>query len=74
MSDEQLEQAMQDARQPSGVTNAAVDANRKARVDGLDSALSILAIFAVIALLPTRRIPRTQGGPAPPAGEAASGS
>jgi EmrB/QacA subfamily drug resistance transporter len=73
MSDAQIEQAMQEAGQPSGVTNAAVDANRQARVDGLDSALSVLAIAAVIALFPTRRIPRTQGGPAPPDEAAAAG-
>jgi EmrB/QacA subfamily drug resistance transporter len=72
MSDAQIQQAMQDAGQPSSVTNAAVDANRKARVDGLDSALSVLAVVAVIALFPTRRIPRTQGGPAPPAEDAAA--
>ena len=73
MSDAQLEQTMQEAGQPEETTQAAVEANRQARIDGLDSALSVLAIIAVIALFPTRRIPRRQPGAVrPPDGEGAA--
>jgi len=72
MSDAQLEQAMQDAGQSDAVTQAAVETNRTARIEGLDSALSVLAIAAVIALFPTRRIPRMQPGSTGPPGEAAA--
>src|SRR3954471_6754536 len=41
-----------------GVTAAALDINSAARVDGLRSALAVLALVALFGLLVARRIPR----------------
>jgi hypothetical protein len=59
ISDADLEQAMEDAGQSEEVTQAALDANRQARVDGLDAALAVLALIAVVALFFTSRVPRS---------------
>ena len=45
ISDADLETAMQEAGQSQAVTQAALDANRQARVDGLDAALAVLALI-----------------------------
>jgi MFS family permease len=58
ISDADLEQAMKDAGQSEEVTQAAVDANREARIDGLDAALAVLALIAVMALFFTSRVPK----------------
>jgi EmrB/QacA subfamily drug resistance transporter len=58
LSDADLEQAMRDAGQSPEVTQAAVDANRQARIDGLDAALAVLALVDVLALFFTTRIPK----------------
>jgi hypothetical protein len=65
ISDADLEQALQDSGQPEGVTQAALDANRQARVDGLDAALAVLALITVIALFFTTRIPKAPVAAAP---------
>jgi EmrB/QacA subfamily drug resistance transporter len=71
MSDADVEKAMQAAGQSPEATQAAVDTNRDARIQALDATLMVLAVFAVIALFPTRRIPRQQPGAArPPDGAA----
>jgi MFS family permease len=58
ISDADLEQAMEDAGQSAEVTQAALDANRQARIDGLDAALAVLALIAVVALFFTSRVPK----------------
>jgi MFS family permease len=66
VSDAQLETAMRDAGASEKTTQAVVDENEKARLDGLRAALALLAIFSVIALFFTRRIPVHAPGSAPP--------
>ena len=46
------------------VTDAALDAYADARLDGLRSALAILAVLAIVALFFAQRIPTTQPGSA----------
>ena len=62
VSDAQLESAMQQAGIDQETAQAVVDVNEQARVDGLRSALALLAIAGVIALFFTRRIPTQQPG------------
>ena len=69
VSDAQLESALQEAGVPPKTTQAIVDENEQARVDGLRSALALLAIIGMIGLFFTKRIPERQPGAA-----AASGS
>src|SRR3954447_26604057 len=56
VSDAQLQTALTDAGVPPDVTAAALDVNKEARVAGLRSALSVLAVIAMIGL---RRTPHT---------------
>ena len=58
ISDAALKQAMTDAGQSAEVTQAVVDENAKARIDGLHAALGVLALLACVALFTTGRIPR----------------
>ena len=58
ISNADLEQAMKDAGQSAEVTQAALDANTQARIDGLDAALAVLALIAVVALFFTSRVPK----------------
>ncbi|SEB97074.1 drug resistance transporter, EmrB/QacA subfamily [Streptomyces sp. 2231.1] len=60
LSDAQLKTALADAGASADVTNAALDANAAARLDGLRAALAILALSALISLFFTHRIPSTQ--------------
>ncbi|WP_327327475.1 MFS transporter [Streptomyces sp. NBC_01210] len=60
LSDAQLKTALDDAGTSTEVTQAALDANAAARLDGLRAALAILALAALIALFFTHRIPTTQ--------------
>jgi hypothetical protein len=46
-------------------SDAALDAYRDARIDGLRSSLAILALLAVVALFFAQRIPTRQPGSAP---------
>ena len=56
---------MQQAGIDQKTTQAVLDVNEQARLDGLRSALALLAIAGVIALFFTRRIPTQQPGVAP---------
>jgi EmrB/QacA subfamily drug resistance transporter len=60
LSDAQAQSALEKAGVPADVTTAIVDANKQARVDGLDSALAVMALVGVIALFFTGRIPDHQ--------------
>jgi len=69
ISTSDLEAAMKEAGASKEVTEAAVDANSAARVEGLKAALGVLAVVGVVALFATRRIPRTpvaEAGSSPP--------
>ncbi|MEU9177060.1 MFS transporter [Streptomyces sp. NPDC048550] len=66
LSDAQLTTALDEAGANSAVTQAALDANATARIDGLRAALAILALAALTALFFTQRIPATQPGAARP--------
>ncbi|MEU9158875.1 MFS transporter [Streptomyces sp. NPDC048424] len=60
LSDAQLETALDEAGTSGEVAQAALDANAAARLDGLQAALAILALAALLALFFTHRIPTTQ--------------
>ncbi|OIJ63542.1 MFS transporter [Streptomyces mangrovisoli] len=66
LSDAQLEDALDEAAISPEVTQAALDANTEARLDGLRAALAVLAATAVLALFFTHRIPTTQPKSAKP--------
>jgi hypothetical protein len=63
VSDADLQAALDEAHVPRGSTEAALDAYRRARVDGLRSALAILAALVLGALFFTQRIPSRQPEP-----------
>ncbi len=60
ISDAELEAALDKAHVPPKATDAIVEVNETARLDGLRSALSVLAILALIGLFFSRRIPAEQ--------------
>jgi EmrB/QacA subfamily drug resistance transporter len=62
ISDADLEAALDDARTDRRTTQAALDAYSDARLDGLRSALAILALLILLALFTAQRIPTTQPG------------
>ena len=62
ISDADLETALDEAGASSETTDAAVDANADARLDGLRSALAILAVLAVLALFLAQSIPTRPPG------------
>jgi EmrB/QacA subfamily drug resistance transporter len=62
VSDADLEHALDEAHASSRTTDAALDAYRDARIDGLRSALAILAGLAIGALFYAQRIPTSQPG------------
>ncbi|MFD9029829.1 MFS transporter [Streptomyces sp. NPDC059567] len=62
LSDAQLKTALDEAGTSPEVTQAALDANAAARLDGLRAALAILALSSAVALFFTPRIPSTQPG------------
>ena len=62
ISDAQLKDALNKAHVPPGATDAIVQENETARLDGLRTALSILAFFTLIGLLFSRRLPSEQPG------------
>ena len=61
ISDADLEAALDDARVDRRTTNATLDAYAEARLDGLRSALAILALLVLVALFAAQRIPTRQG-------------
>ena len=69
MSDKDLQAQLNKAGVPAKTADAIVTENANARIDGLRSSLSLLAIVALIALFATRRIPAQQPS-ASPASEA----
>jgi Na+/melibiose symporter-like transporter len=69
VSDAQLEKALQDAGVDEQTTQAIVDVNEQARVDGLRSALALLALIGVIGLFFTKRIPTRQPVGVPAGGD-----
>jgi hypothetical protein len=60
VSDADLKTALGKAGVPPKATDAIVTENATARIDGLRSSLSVLAVIALIALPFTRRIPTEQ--------------
>ncbi len=60
LSDKDLKTQLDKAGVPPETTDAIVTENASARIDGLRSSLSLLAIVALIALFATRRIPAQQ--------------
>ncbi len=62
ISDADLEAALDDARVSRRTTEAALDAYGEARIDGLRSALAILALLDLVALFLAQRIPTTPIG------------
>ncbi|MEW2583350.1 MFS transporter [Streptomyces virginiae] len=66
LSDAQLETALAEAGVSPEVTQAALEANEEARLDGLRAALSVLSFAALIALFFTQRIPAAQPSSAEP--------
>ena len=61
-SDAALEQALDEANVPQEAATAIVDENEKSRIDGLRTALALLALLALVALPFTRGIPTVQPG------------
>jgi MFS family permease len=71
ISDQDLKAALDKAGVPAKTADAVVSENASARIAGLRSSLSLLAVVALIALFTTRRLPARQpsaapGGPSPP--------
>ncbi|HYJ60534.1 MAG TPA: MFS transporter [Actinomycetota bacterium] len=62
LSDEQLATALADAGVDEATAQAVIEVNEQARVDGLRATLALLALFALIALFFTTRIPVRQPG------------
>src|SRR5262245_23402703 len=60
VSDAQLEDYLADTDVPPATADAIVDENAQARIDGLRAALAVLALFAVVALFATWRLPTKQ--------------
>jgi MFS family permease len=60
ISDSDLQSALEDEGVDEQTADAALDSYGEARVDGLRTAFALLAIFAVIALFFTRRVPDKQ--------------
>jgi MFS family permease len=65
MSNADLETALDDAHVPPQATNEIIEENAKARIDGLRSAVALLALIALLALPFTRGIPTVQPGAQP---------
>jgi MFS family permease len=62
VSDKDLEAALDEAHVRPSVTDAIVDENADARIDGLRAALAVLALFSVLAFVAARRLPKVQPG------------
>ena len=68
VSDQDLEVALGDSSLDEQASDAILEDYAEARVEGIRTALSLLAVFAVIALYFTRRIPDEPPGAAPESG------
>ncbi|MFD3481396.1 MFS transporter [Streptomyces sp. NPDC058695] len=66
LSDAQLKTALGEAGTSTEVSQAALDANNEARLDGLRAALAVLALASLLAMFFTSRIPTTQPRSATP--------
>jgi Na+/melibiose symporter-like transporter len=62
ISDVDLQAALEDAGLDPATSQAVLDVNEQARLDGLRSSLALLAIIGVVALFFTKRIPTVQPG------------
>jgi Na+/melibiose symporter-like transporter len=62
ISDADLKAALDDARVSRRTTDATLEAYGEARLEGLRSALAILAVLIILALFFAQRIPTTQPG------------
>jgi hypothetical protein len=72
ISDADLKAALDEAGVRGRTTDAALTAYKDARIDGLKSALAILALISVLALYAARKIPTIPvGSTGPPAASAA---
>jgi MFS family permease len=66
VSDAQLESALAEANVDPAVATAIVDENTQSRLDGLRSALAVLALLALVAFFTSGGLPTRQpGGPHP---------
>jgi MFS family permease len=62
VSDKDLEAALDEAQVRPSVTDAIVEENADARIDGLRAALAVLALFSMLAFVAARRLPKVQPG------------
>jgi len=62
ISDDDLEAALDEAGVPPETADAVVDDNAESRIAGLRSAIAVLAVIALLALLFTRGLPTVQPG------------
>jgi hypothetical protein len=60
LSDEELKTALDETHVKPRTADAILEENETARLDGLRTAMSVLAIFALVGLFFTRRIPTEQ--------------
>lgn len=60
LSDADLRAALDEAGVPPATADAVVETNATSRIDGLRSALAVLALISLLALLFTRGLPTTQ--------------
>ncbi|MER7754689.1 MFS transporter [Kitasatospora sp. NPDC097643] len=65
VSDAQLQSALDQAGANSEATQAVLDANDHARIEGLQAALAVLVLTGLLGLFFVPRIPTTQPGTAP---------
>ena len=65
ISNAQVEAGLTEAAVPAEVQKEIIDQNEASQIDGLRTALSVLAVIGVIALFFTGRIPKEQPGSAP---------
>ena len=71
LSDKDLKTALDKAGVPAKTADAVVSENATARIDGLRTSLSLLALVALLALFASRRIPTQQPSAAPTSESAA---
>src|SRR6476469_3788974 len=60
ISDDELESALDEARVGPKATDAILEENETAQLDGLRAAISVLAIFSLAAAFVSRRLPTVQ--------------